>query len=127
MLPLLFSGWTGEKIGICGDSAGGNLALTVTMRLIAMGLPGPDAVLSMYGCMLIHYIPSPSRMMTLMDPLLPIGIMANCLAGKRRQNDLSEIYSVLLTAVNLVIEYFVSIKLCPRLLEINSVPALPQC
>ena len=67
---------------ICGDSAGGNLAVSVAMRAASYGIRVPDAVVSVYGCMLVKYTPSPSRVLSLMDPLLPIGIVSKCLAGK---------------------------------------------
>ena len=67
---------------IVGDSAGANLAVAVTMKVAAEGIRKPDGILSIYGCLLIHYIPSPSRILALMDPLLPIGILSLCLHGE---------------------------------------------
>ena len=65
-----------------GDSAGANLCVANTMRAASCGLRLPDGILSIYGSMLIRYTPSPSRMLALMDPLLPIGILSKCIAGR---------------------------------------------
>ena len=67
---------------IVGDSAGANIAVAVAMRAAAYGVRPPDGVLSVYGCMNVRYTPSPSRILALMDPLLPMGILAQCLGGK---------------------------------------------
>jgi len=79
---LLQSGWTGERVLMVGDSAGANLAVAVAMKLATQGIRKPDGILSIYGCLLIHYVPSPSRILALMDPLLPIGVLGLCLGGK---------------------------------------------
>ena len=78
---MFYAGTTAENIAIVGDSAGGNLATVVAVRAAATGVRCPAGILSIYGCMLIKYVPSPSRIMALMDPLLPIGILSRCLAG----------------------------------------------
>lgn len=67
---------------IVGDSAGANLAVALAMKVASEGVRKPDGILSIYGCLLIHYIPSPSRILALMDPLLPIGILSLCLHGE---------------------------------------------
>lgn len=67
---------------IVGDSAGANLAVALTMKVASEGIRKPDAILSVYGCLLIHYIPSPSRILALMDPLLPLGVLSLCLHGE---------------------------------------------
>lgn len=74
-------GSTAERVCIVGDSAGGTLAVAVAMRAASYGVRQPDGVLSVYGCMLVKYTPSPSRIMSLMDPLLPLGILPKCLGG----------------------------------------------
>ena len=66
---------------ITGDSAGGNLAATVTLRAIAHKVRRPTAMMATYGCMLVKYVPSPARLLALMDPLLPLGVLSRCLAG----------------------------------------------
>ena len=74
-------GTTAEKICVCGDSAGGNLTVAMAFRAIAMGVRLPTGILSAYGTFLIRYTPSPARIMALMDPLLPLGMLASVLAG----------------------------------------------
>ena len=78
----LLSGWTGERVLIVGDSAGANLAVAAAMKLAAEHVRKPDGILSIYGCLLMHWIPSPSRILALMDPLLPLGVLSLCLRGK---------------------------------------------
>jgi len=75
-------GWTGECVLIVGDSAGANLAVAVALKVAAERVRRPDGILSVYGCLLIHYVPSPSRILALMDPLLPIGVLSLCLHGR---------------------------------------------
>lgn len=82
-----------EKICIIGDSAGANMAVSVAMRLASCGLRQPDAVISVYGGLLVKYAPSPSRIMSLMDPLLPLGVVALCLrayTGEAKADDVKQ-------------------------------------
>lgn len=72
-------GSTGEKICLVGDSAGGNLILGVTMKAIELGVRRPDYIFALYTPVLIDFVPSPSRLLCLMDPLLPFGFMLRCL------------------------------------------------
>ena len=74
-------GSTGERICLVGDSAGATLAVSTVLRALSYDVRLPDGVLSVYGCMLIKYAPSPSRLLSLMDPLLPFGVLPKCLAG----------------------------------------------
>ncbi|XP_071806435.1 hormone-sensitive lipase-like [Asterias amurensis] len=76
-----FLGSTGEHICLAGDSAGGNLSIAVGMRAASYGIRPPNGVVTMYTPFNIHYQPSPSRMLCLLDPLLPIGILIRCLAA----------------------------------------------
>ena len=77
----IISGSTGEHICLCGDSAGGNLAIAVALRIAQYGIRTPSGILSTYGVTLVKYTPSPARITSLLDPLLPIGVVANVLAG----------------------------------------------
>ena len=77
----MFTGSTGEHICLVGDSAGGNLATAVAMRASSYGIRPPDGIVPIYTPFRVHYIPSPSRMMSLIDPLLPIGILIRCLSA----------------------------------------------
>ncbi|XP_022108373.1 hormone-sensitive lipase-like [Acanthaster planci] len=76
-----FLGSTGEHICLAGDSAGGNLSVAVAMRAASYGIRAPDGVVALYTPFNVHYQPSPSRMLSLLDPLLPIGILIRCLAA----------------------------------------------
>ena len=55
----------------------------MALRAVAMGVRMPTGILSAYGTFLIRYTPSPARVMALMDPLLPLGMVASVLAGNR--------------------------------------------
>ncbi|CAH8555516.1 unnamed protein product [Schistosoma margrebowiei] len=68
------------KIVLAGDSAGGNLALGVCMRAVRDGLLNkPSGIFLAYTPVLVSFTPSPSRLLSLCDPLLPIGVLAKCL------------------------------------------------
>lgn len=75
-------GWTGETLCLAGDSAGGNLMISTAMRAASFGIQIPDGIMAAYPVVLVRYTPSPARILALMDPLLPVGIMMRCLAGR---------------------------------------------
>lgn len=75
------AGWTGEKVCFVGDSAGGNLVVGAALKIACKNIKIPDGILAAYGAFLVQYTPSPSRLLCLMDPLLPMGILTRCLAG----------------------------------------------
>ncbi|KAA0185590.1 Hormone-sensitive lipase, partial [Fasciolopsis buskii] len=71
------------RIVLCGDSAGGNLVLGLCMRVIhSQILARPSGALIAYAPILISFCPTPARMLSLADPLLPIGILSKCIMGK---------------------------------------------
>lgn len=72
-------GSTAEHVVLVGDSAGGNLNLGVAMKCIEMGIRRPSALFLAYVPVLVSFVPSPSRLLCLMDPLLPFGFMIRCL------------------------------------------------
>jgi len=72
-------GWTSERICLVGDSAGGNLIVALTLKLIEGDLRLPDGIVAAYPPLRVQYAPTPSRMLALMDPLLPLGILKVCL------------------------------------------------
>ncbi|XP_061573183.1 hormone-sensitive lipase isoform X2 [Cololabis saira] len=74
-------GWTGEKVCLAGDSAGGNLCLTTSMRAAAFGVRMPDGIVAAYPATLLTAYASPSRLLTLMDPLLPLSVLSRCLSA----------------------------------------------
>lgn len=79
---LALIGWTGETLCLAGDSAGGNLMISTAMRAASFGIQIPDGIMAAYPVVLVRYTPSPARILALMDPLLPVGIMMRCLAGE---------------------------------------------
>ena len=76
------AGSTGKKICLVGDSAGANLAVSTALRAIHRGVRPPDGVLSIYGSFHVRYAPSPSRLMAILDPILPLGLLIKCLSGE---------------------------------------------
>ena len=62
-----------------GDSAGGNLVTSTVLKTIAHNIRRPDAAVLSYAALLIQFYPSPSRLLTLIDPLLMYGILLRCL------------------------------------------------
>ncbi|KAF8354708.1 hosl-1 [Pristionchus pacificus] len=75
-------GWTGEKLCMVGDSAGGNLIMSINLRLIQLNIARkPDGIVPVYTPFLFQYLPSPSRLLSMMDPLLHMGIVLRCVAA----------------------------------------------
>uniref|UniRef100_A0A914XCR2 Hormone-sensitive lipase n=1 Tax=Plectus sambesii TaxID=2011161 RepID=A0A914XCR2_9BILA len=75
-------GWTGEKICCVGDSAGGNLLMSLNIRLIDLNVARkPDGLVLVYTPFLFQYLPSPSRLLSFMDPLLHMGVVLRCVAA----------------------------------------------
>ena len=81
---IILTGWTGERVCFAGDSAGGNLAVSAALRAVSYEIRIPDGILAAYTPFMVQYTPSPSRLMSMIDPLLPVGILTRCLAGKKR-------------------------------------------
>uniref|UniRef100_A0A1I7X9D6 Hormone-sensitive lipase n=1 Tax=Heterorhabditis bacteriophora TaxID=37862 RepID=A0A1I7X9D6_HETBA len=74
--------WTGEKLCMVGDSAGGNLIMSVNLRLIELDVKRrPDGIVPVYTPFLFQYLPSPSRLLSVMDPLLHMGVVLRCVAA----------------------------------------------
>ncbi|XP_077431104.1 LOW QUALITY PROTEIN: hormone-sensitive lipase [Vanacampus margaritifer] len=83
-------GWTGEKVCLAGDSAGGNLCVTTSMRAAAFGVRIPDGLVATYPATLLTAYASPSRLLTLIDPMLPLSVLSRCLnayAGNEPQTE----------------------------------------
>ena len=76
------SGWTGERVCFAGDSAGGNIVLSTALRAVSYEIQVPDGIVAAYTPTLVQYTPSPARLMSMIDPLLPVGILTRCLAGR---------------------------------------------
>ncbi|XP_069679565.1 hormone-sensitive lipase isoform X2 [Periplaneta americana] len=72
-------GSTAEKVVLVGDSAGANLNIGVAMKCVELGIRPPSGLFLAYAPVLVSFVPSPSRLLCLMDPLLPFGFMIRCL------------------------------------------------
>jgi len=65
-----------QKIIITGDSAGGNLAVALMLRLAKAGLPTPHGCLLMYPCLAVDGLSSsPSYLSSIEDPMLPTSLL----------------------------------------------------
>nr|XP_020027667.1 hormone-sensitive lipase isoform X1 [Castor canadensis] len=74
-------GSTGERICLAGDSAGGNLCLTVSLRAAAFGVRVPDGIMAAYPVTTLQSTASPSRLLSIMDPLLPLSVLSKCVSA----------------------------------------------
>ncbi|XP_062912792.1 hormone-sensitive lipase isoform X4 [Mobula hypostoma] len=74
-------GSTGERICLAGDSAGGNLCITVCMQAASYGVRLPDGIMAAYPATLLQATASPSRLLTFIDPLLPLSVLSKCLSA----------------------------------------------
>ncbi|XP_049875034.1 hormone-sensitive lipase isoform X2 [Pectinophora gossypiella] len=79
-------GTTGKRIVFAGDSAGANLIAGCTLKILSHGLRPPEGLFMAYAPLLISFIPSPARLLCLMDPLLPFGFMMRCLKAYASPN-----------------------------------------
>lgn len=82
------AGTTAKKIIFAGDSAGANLMLGVTLWVSDLNLRLPDGIFLAYVPLLVQFEPSPSRLLCLLDPLLPFGFMMRCLSAYAGQPDM---------------------------------------
>lgn len=57
------------------------MCLTTSMRAGAFGVRMPDGVVAAYPATLLTAYASPSRLLTLMDPLLPLSVLTRCLGA----------------------------------------------
>lgn len=55
--------------------------MTTTMRAAAYGVRMPDGIVAAYPATLLTAYASPSRLLTLMDPLLPLSVLSRCLSA----------------------------------------------
>nr|XP_033325871.1 hormone-sensitive lipase isoform X1 [Megalopta genalis]XP_033325873.1 hormone-sensitive lipase isoform X1 [Megalopta genalis] len=72
-------GSTAQKVLLAGDSAGANLNLGITLRCIELNIRRPDAIFMAYTPVFVDFVLSPSRLLALTDPLLPMGFLIRCL------------------------------------------------
>ncbi|XP_062866885.1 lipase, hormone-sensitive a isoform X2 [Trichomycterus rosablanca] len=72
-------GSTAERVCLAGDSAGGNLCITVSMKAMSHGVRVPDGIMAAYPATLLTMDASPSRLLTLIDPVLPLSVLNKCI------------------------------------------------
>ncbi|XP_030566325.1 hormone-sensitive lipase [Drosophila novamexicana] len=72
-------GTTAERVICAGDSAGANLSIGLALKCIEQNVRVPDGLFLAYCPTLVSFVPSPARLLCLMDPLLPFGFMMRCL------------------------------------------------
>eukprot|EP00008_Paramoeba_atlantica_P003686 CAMPEP_0201485654 /NCGR_PEP_ID=MMETSP0151_2-20130828/9748_1 /ASSEMBLY_ACC=CAM_ASM_000257 /TAXON_ID=200890 /ORGANISM="Paramoeba atlantica, Strain 621/1 / CCAP 1560/9" /LENGTH=697 /DNA_ID=CAMNT_0047869887 /DNA_START=275 /DNA_END=2365 /DNA_ORIENTATION=+ len=72
-------GTKAETVVMTGDSAGANLVIAVTMMAIEKNIRVPDRIIPIYPALLAKQVPSPSRLLSVMDPLLGTGVLLKCL------------------------------------------------
>lgn len=77
-LRYFLSGSTAERVCLAGDSAGGNLCITVSMKAMSHGVRIPDGIMAAYPATLLTTDASPSRFLTLIDPVLPLSVLYKC-------------------------------------------------
>ena len=75
------------KICLVGDSAGGNLVLAIALRCIQTYIRKPDGVVAIYPAVFPQYALSPSRILSVMDCLLAVGILDQCLLAYLGESD----------------------------------------
>lgn len=55
--------------------------LGTTLKCLKLGIPPPMGLFVAYVPTFIEIVPSPGRLLSLMDPLLPFGFIMRCLKG----------------------------------------------
>ena len=75
------------KICLVGDSAGGNLVLAIALRCIQTYIRKPDGIVAVYPAVFPQYALSPSRVLSVMDCLLAVGILDQCLLAYLGEED----------------------------------------
>ncbi|XP_069189449.1 hormone-sensitive lipase-like isoform X1 [Procambarus clarkii] len=76
---LKLLGTTGTKIVMTGDSAGGNLIAGLTVKCLELGIRPADGLFFAYTPFVFELVPSPARLLAVMDPMLPLGFALRCL------------------------------------------------
>ena len=62
---------------------------STTLKAITSNIRKPDALVLSYAALLIQFYPSPSRLLSLIDPLLMFGILLRCLNAYQDPNYLN--------------------------------------
>ena len=75
-----------ENTFISGDSAGGNLVASLALKTIIHNIRIPDSTVMSYSVLLMKFYPSPSRLLSLIDPVLMQPIIVRCINAYKDQN-----------------------------------------
>eukprot|EP01118_Nematostelium_gracile_P017756 TRINITY_DN7690_c0_g2_i1.p1 TRINITY_DN7690_c0_g2~~TRINITY_DN7690_c0_g2_i1.p1 ORF type:complete len:308 (-),score=50.78 TRINITY_DN7690_c0_g2_i1:8-901(-) len=71
-------GTTAKRIVIIGDSAGGNLAAAVSLMAANQKTRIPDGLILIYPALYMHFVPSASRLLSAIDPMLHTQTLKSC-------------------------------------------------
>lgn len=71
-------GTLAERVVIAGDSAGGNLAVAVALKVNELGIRPADGICIAYPSLLVTMAWSPSRLLSFFDPLMPLSVLELC-------------------------------------------------
>ena len=96
------------RIILTGDSAGGNLAVGVALKSVISGIRKPDEVVVSYPVLNVKLAASPSRLMAMLDALLPMGLLECCLkayTGNRPSSEYSPLMSPLIASDDLLKQF----------------------
>jgi hormone-sensitive lipase len=76
-------GWNGAHVLFIGDSAGGNLVTSMHVHMIMNGIsiPRADFLILAYPVLDLSQSSSPSRTLSIIDPMLPFATLRMCLAA----------------------------------------------
>ena len=77
-------GLNASHITLVGDSTGGNLAAAVCMKAIIDQIRIPDAVVLACPILNLRLTPTPSRSLYMMDAVLPMNLLLQCMTGDHR-------------------------------------------
>ena len=72
-------GTTGENVIFAGDSAGGTVITSLVLQCIEKDIPLPNHLFLFYPCLLVQMFPSPSRLLSLLDPLAMFPFLLRCM------------------------------------------------
>ena len=64
-------GFVPTVVVLAGDSAGGNLAVSVALKALLENIRSPDGLLLFYPALYAYASPSPSRLLFANDPVIP--------------------------------------------------------
>ena len=80
-------GTKAERVVVMGDSAGGNLVTSLSLRALMEGIRPPDAIFAIYPALNVEMSVSASRILATFDSILSHGVLETCLesyVGKQR-------------------------------------------